>query len=37
MTYHDLALVAIGEIVLALTFVLGVLVGISISQRKDSQ
>ena len=37
MTYHDLALVAIGEIVLALTFVLGVFVGLSISQRKESQ
>ena len=37
MTFHDLALIAIGEIVLALTFVLGVFVGLALSQRKDSQ
>lgn len=37
MTFHDFALVAIGEIVLALTFVLGVFVGMALSQRKDSQ
>ena len=37
MTFHDLALVAIGEIVLAVTFVIGVLVGVSLQQRKDSQ
>lgn len=37
MTFHDLALIAIGEIVLAATFVLGVFVGVSLSQRKDSQ
>lgn len=37
MTFHDLALIAIGEIVLAVTFVIGVLVGISMQQRKDSQ
>lgn len=37
MTFHDLALVALGEIVLAVTFVIGVLVGVSLQQRKDSQ
>ena len=35
MTFHDLALVALGEIVLAVTFVIGVFVGISLT-RKDS-
>jgi hypothetical protein len=35
MTVHDLVLIAIGEIVLAATFALGILVGCSL-KRKDS-
>lgn len=35
MTFHDMVLIAIGEIVLAVTFVIGVFVGISLT-RKDS-
>lgn len=37
MTIRDLVIVSLGEIVLAVTFVIGVLVGISICTRKDSQ
>jgi len=35
MTYHDLALISLGHLVLAGTFVLGVLVGCSL-KRKES-
>ena len=35
MTIHDLVLIAIGEIVLAATFALGILVGCAL-KRKDS-
>jgi hypothetical protein len=35
MTVHDLVLIAIGEIVLAATFALGIVVGCSL-RRKDS-
>lgn len=35
MTVHDLVLIAIGEIVLAATFALGIMVGVSL-KRKDS-
>jgi hypothetical protein len=36
MTVHDLVLIAIGEIVLAATFALGILVGCSL-QRKEAR
>jgi hypothetical protein len=36
MTVHDLVLIAIGEIVLAATFALGILVGVSL-QRKEAR
>lgn len=37
MTVRDLVCIAVGEIVLAAAFVLGVLVGLALSQRKESQ
>ena len=37
MTVHDLVMISVGHFVLAGTFVLGVMVGIALSQRKDSQ
>ena len=37
MTVRDVVCISAGEIVLALTFGLGVLVGISLQQRKDSR
>lgn len=36
MTIRDVVFIAIGEVVLAATFVLGVLVGVAL-KRKDSQ
>ena len=36
MTVHDLVLIAIGEIVLAATFALGILVGLAL-KRKEAQ
>ena len=37
MTIEHLALISIGHIVLALTFVMGVMVGVSLQKRRDSQ
>lgn len=36
MTVRDFVLIAIGEIILASTFGLGILVGVSLSKRRDS-
>lgn len=36
MTASELVLIAIGQMVLAGTFVLGVMVGVSLATRKDS-
>jgi hypothetical protein len=37
MTITDFVMIAIGELLLAGTFALGILVGVSMSKRKDSQ
>jgi hypothetical protein len=37
MTLSDFVMIAIGELLLAGTFALGVMVGVSLSKRKDSQ
>ena len=36
MTYRDLVMLALGEILLVLTFLVGMLVGVSLQKRKDS-
>lgn len=37
MSIRDLVLISIGELVLAATFALGILVGVTLQKRKDSQ
>lgn len=36
MSYRDLVMLALGEILLVLTFLVGMLVGVSLQKRKDS-
>lgn len=36
MSIHDLVMISVGHFVLAGTFVLGVMVGVSLATRKDS-
>ena len=37
MSIRDLVLISIGEVVLAATFALGILVGVSMTTRKDAR